>query len=201
MVYSALSHHPELSFTEGLADVRGWEVRTAADDEKVGKVYDLVIDSENQIRYLDIDSGGLLTSKRILLPLGAAQVDERDDVIWVDGITKQQFKLLPEFIGDTSELGMDYERQLAGVFPASAADEQSLVVHRFYERRLAPQRPDVQSGEPRISRPEEELAIGKRSIQAGEVLIRRPVETEHVRRPVTRRREGEERLQERGDRA
>ena len=87
MTYSALSQHPELSFAEGLADVRGWEVRTEADDEKVGKVYDLVIDSGNQIRYLDIDYGGILTSKRILLPLGAAQVDERDDVIWVPDMT------------------------------------------------------------------------------------------------------------------
>jgi uncharacterized protein (TIGR02271 family) len=190
MVYSTLSQHPELSFSEGLPDVRGWEVRTAADDEKVGKVHDLVIDSTNQIRYLDIDSGGLLTSKRILLPLGAAQVDERDDVIWVPGMTKQQFKSLPEFTGDTNLVTADYERQLYGVFPASASGERSLDAQRFYERRFGEgERAGVRGGESRITRSEEELAIGKRAVQAGEVLIRKSVETERVSQPVTRRRE------------
>jgi len=185
MLYSALSQHPELSFSEGLADVRGWEIRTAADDEKVGKVDDLVIDSNNQIRYLDVDSGGFLTSKHILLPLGAAQVDESEDVIWVPGMTKQQFKSVPEYTGDTRLVTTEYERQLAGVFPAGATGERSLDAQRFYERRFEGQG----GGESRITRSEEELAIGKRAFQAGEVLIRKSVETERVRQPVTRRRE------------
>ena len=91
MRYSTLSRHPELALAEGLPEVRGWEVRPAADDEMVGRVQDLVVDEQNQIRYLDLDSGGVLSGKRLLLPLSAAQADERDDLVWVFGMTKQQF--------------------------------------------------------------------------------------------------------------
>jgi uncharacterized protein (TIGR02271 family) len=47
----------------------------------------------------------------------------------------------------------------------------------------------MEKGGSRIARVEEELAIGKRALQTGEVLVRKTVETEHVRRPVTRVRE------------
>ena len=41
----------------------------------------------------------------------------------------------------------------------------------------------------RLTRTEEELAIGKREVSRGEVRIGKHVETEHVTEPVTRRRE------------
>ena len=41
----------------------------------------------------------------------------------------------------------------------------------------------------RLTRTEEELAIGKREVSRGEVRIGKHVETEHVTQPVTRRRE------------
>jgi uncharacterized protein (TIGR02271 family) len=41
----------------------------------------------------------------------------------------------------------------------------------------------------RLTRTEEELRIGKREVAGGEVRVGKHVETEHVREPVTRRRE------------
>jgi uncharacterized protein (TIGR02271 family) len=43
--------------------------------------------------------------------------------------------------------------------------------------------------EARVTRSEEELEIGKRQVRAGEVEVRKTVETERVREPVTRMRE------------
>jgi uncharacterized protein (TIGR02271 family) len=43
--------------------------------------------------------------------------------------------------------------------------------------------------EERLTRTEEELAIGKREVSRGEVRVGKHVETEHVSEPVTRRRE------------
>jgi uncharacterized protein (TIGR02271 family) len=45
------------------------------------------------------------------------------------------------------------------------------------------------AGEERLTRSEEELAIGKRKVTAGEARIGKHVETEHISQPVTRRRE------------
>src|SRR5688572_6903181 len=50
-------------------------------------------------------------------------------------------------------------------------------------------RGDTQRDETRVTRAEEELAIGKRQVQAGEVTVRKSVETEHVTERVPVRRE------------
>lgn len=57
---------------------------------------------------------------------------------------------------------------------------------QFYAGRRAP-RQDAE--QPHLTRSEEELKIGKREVRAGEVDVRKTVETEHVTRPVTVRRE------------
>jgi uncharacterized protein (TIGR02271 family) len=56
-------------------------------------------------------------------------------------------------------------------------------------KRGASQRDFDAGREERITRSEEELSIDKRMVESGEVDIRKHVETEHVRRPVTRKRE------------
>ena len=45
------------------------------------------------------------------------------------------------------------------------------------------------TGRTTLTRSEEELHIGKREVNRGEATVRKHVETEHVREPVTRRRE------------
>lgn len=50
-------------------------------------------------------------------------------------------------------------------------------------------RAPVASEDRTLARSEEELRIGKREVERGEVRVGKRVETEHVREPVTRRRE------------
>lgn len=95
-------------------DVRGWEVRTALDREKVGKVDDVLIDEGGRPRYLDVDLG--LFKKHVLVPLGQARVDGRDDVIWVDGLARDQFEHIPEYTNDPRIISADYERRLGDVY-------------------------------------------------------------------------------------
>jgi sporulation protein YlmC with PRC-barrel domain len=55
-------------FGRDIDDIRGSSVY-GADDEKIGKIDDVVFDSNSgQIRYLVVDTGGWLTSRRFLLP-------------------------------------------------------------------------------------------------------------------------------------
>lgn len=185
MRFSALSQEMEFSFPEGMSDVRGWEVRTRLDNERVGKVDDIVFDDARRPRYLDVDVG--FFKKHVLLPIGLARVDELNDVIWVPNMSKEQFKDFPEYEHELGAITTDYETRIRNASPGATATEEDFSAERFYQPRV--RTIQGRSGEERMTRSEEELAIEKRPIPAGEVTVQKRIETEHVRVPVTRRRQ------------
>jgi uncharacterized protein (TIGR02271 family) len=184
MAYSAVSQYSNAQFPNELADVRGYEVRTRDDDDKVGKVSDLVCTTDGQIRYLDVDLGGFFNPRHVVLPIGAAQVDRANDVVWITGMTKDQIKALPDYDGDASLIDERYETSVRGVYGSAATDRDLYDQGRFYAERGGDR-----AREARLVLAEEQLAIGKRQVQAGEVGIRKTVETEHVRETVPVMRE------------
>jgi uncharacterized protein (TIGR02271 family) len=179
MPYSALSQHTNAQFPEGLADVRGYEVRTRLDDEKVGKVEDLVCEADGSIRYLDVDLGGFFNTKHVLLPVGAAEIDARDNIVWLSGMSKQQVKDMPDYTGDLSTVDGDYSTRARSFYGSDVADDDLYDQGRFYANRGP-----ADARERRLVLSEEQLDIQKRQVQAGEVSVRKTVETEHVRETV-----------------
>jgi uncharacterized protein (TIGR02271 family) len=183
MAYTSLSQYPNAQFPNELADVRGFEVRTRDDDDKVGRVSDLVCTDGGQIRYLDVDLGGFFNPRHVALPIGAAQVDRSNDVVWITGLTKDEIKGLPDYNGDARSIDADYERRIAGLSTRTGVDtlyDQG----RFYADRTG-----EGAREARLLLSEEQLAINKRPVQAGEVGVRKTVDTEHVRETVPVMRE------------
>ena len=183
MSYSALSRYGDARFPESMTDVRGFEVRTR-DDEKVGKVDDLIATTDGRVRYLDIDLGGIFNPRHVVLPVGAAEVDARRDVVWISGMTKDEIKALPDYTGDVSAITDDYESRVRRVYAGRLADRDLYDQSRFYARRGG-----TAAGEARLTLSEERLAVGKRTVPAGEAAIRKDVETEHVRKTVPVQRE------------
>ena len=179
MPYSALSQHANASFPEGLVDVRGYEVRTRLDSEKVGRVDDLVCEADGSIRYLDVDLGGFFNTKHVLLPIGAAEIDATDNVVWLSGMSKQQLKDMPDYTGDLSTVGTDYDTRARSFYGRDVADDDLYDQGRFYANRGP-----SDARERRLILSEEQLDIEKRQVQAGEVSVRKHVETEHVRETV-----------------
>ena len=59
MSHVTLSLRRDAKFPSYMTDVRGYEVRTRDQNKKVGKVGDLVCAPNGQIRYLDVELGGL----------------------------------------------------------------------------------------------------------------------------------------------
>jgi PRC-barrel domain len=116
MRHTALSLHRNVSFPRSMTDVRGYEVRTRDNNEKVGKVSDLVCADDGHVRYLDVGLGGLFNKKRVLLPVGVARVDKSNDVVWIAGMSKDQVKELPEYDGDPARITEDYEQQCCGPY-------------------------------------------------------------------------------------
>jgi photosynthetic reaction center H subunit len=91
-------------------DVRDWNVRTRNDDEDVGKVRDVLVEDTGEARYFDVDLG--IFSKRVLIPVERTTADSANEVVWVDGFTKDRFEDIPKYDGDIARLNADYREGL-----------------------------------------------------------------------------------------
>ncbi len=114
MTFTPVSEREDYTFPAGTFDVRGWEVRTMADEEKVGEVHDVLIDEARALRYLDVDVG--IFGKHVLLPVGRARVDVKETVVWVPGMTEDQFREIPEYPHDVRAVTRAYEGRLAAAY-------------------------------------------------------------------------------------
>lgn len=105
MSYLALSKQPAARLREGVPDIRGFEVRTQLDDARVGRVADVIVDPEGQPHFVDVDVGGLLQVKHVLVPATRLQVDAAGRLVWLLGMGKDEVKRLPIYDQDPSRLG------------------------------------------------------------------------------------------------
>jgi photosynthetic reaction center H subunit len=144
MRLAPLSQNPEFTFPSGTFDVRGWEVRTLADREKVGEVHDVILDENGQARYLDVDLG--LLRKHVLLPIGQAEADASEDAVWVPGMNKDQFEQIPEYDHDIASITADYETGLAGAYTGAYQGE-----HYYARPEYATDRPRMTGESPRTT--------------------------------------------------
>ena len=177
---------------DGDPDVRGWEV-IASDGRRVGEVDHLLVDTgAMKVRYLDVDvDDGLLAGRgsddghgHVLIPIGHARLDGDGHRVLVDSLVSSDVAGLPVYAH--GRVSRDYETDLRRRFDAgyTGADTE----HDFYSGEMYDDSRFFGrdgSGEARITRSEEELAVGTRQVEAGEVELRKRVETEHVSRPVT----------------
>jgi uncharacterized protein (TIGR02271 family) len=178
-----------------------------AQGSKVGKVDKLIADlSALKVRYLDVKlddkfSGGQ-KNRHVLLPVGSARLDDKDDKVLLQGIAANQLASLPSYTPG-ERISRDFENSLRGrltgaPIPTPTAG-QDYYAHEFFDEnrffgnrgtgQRAAQGQTQQERVIRVPVSEEELVVGKRQVQAGEVDVRKTVETEHVQRPVTRMRE------------
>jgi uncharacterized protein (TIGR02271 family) len=202
----SLSSLDDFEVAEDFPDPRGWDV-VLADGNRIGEVHDLIVDTAAlRTRYLDVkldrDAAGIDSERDVLIPVGAARLDDARDNVILDSMGIQQIVAMPGFNHDT--ITRDYESSLFAGSAASAGTEGAADDSEFYrktdfdDRRFYGSRwgratqgesDMVDRDEARVTRSEEELAIGKRRVQAGEVTVDKRIETEHVSEPVTVRRE------------
>jgi uncharacterized protein (TIGR02271 family) len=198
-------------------DVRGWDV-VASDGRRIGEVEELLVDtSAMKVRYLDIELDKELRrsddDRRVLVPVGHARLDDKDDRVLVERMSVDQFRTLPSYSG---RLDRQYEDSLrshfgtigatgaaaAGRSPASSGStgrdyygDESFDDARFYGARrgtgegLRSRDSRDRGHDEKMTLSEEQLAVGKQQHQTGEVRIGKHVETEHVERDVPVMRE------------
>lgn len=121
MALHKLSDRDESAGRIGGLDARGWEVRTRADNEDVGKVKDVLVEDTGEPQYLDVDLG--LFRKRVLVPYERVTADSAEEVVWVTGFSKDGFERIPDYDGDLAKLNADYRAGLLRDYSAAAAGE------------------------------------------------------------------------------
>jgi uncharacterized protein (TIGR02271 family) len=219
---AALRDLGDYEIAEGYPDPRGWRVRSS-DGRDVGKVDDLIVDTGTmRTRYLavrlDDEVAGDRDRHDVLVPIGAARLDDdRDDVV-VNDLNADRFATLPTY--DAGALTRDQESELRTHFTAGDAmsagtigpgatggsdfyDHEHFDDRHFFSRgrdRAVGRERDVPADDADVARPrtgdaqrltvsEEQLAVGKRQVPAGEVGVRKNVETRHVEQEVPLMRE------------
>jgi uncharacterized protein (TIGR02271 family) len=187
----------DFQVAEGDPDVRGWDV-LSADGQKIGEVDNLLVDTAAmKVRYLDVDLDDDVlergADRHILIPIGYARLDEEDDQVFVDSLSRANLSAIPEYRHEplTQEYETDLRRHFHGDFaePGPAGAAQDVYSHdiynedRFYGSRRG------RGDEQRMTRSEEQLDVGKHERVTGEVKLDKSVETEHVREQVPLRHE------------
>jgi sporulation protein YlmC with PRC-barrel domain len=82
---------------EDVQDVRGADVY-GVNDEKLGTIDDIIFNhSTGEIRYVVVDAGGWLTSKKFLVPMNRIQpYGNHEDKFYAE-LDKERIQMLPEF--------------------------------------------------------------------------------------------------------
>ncbi len=97
-------------------DIKGYDVYAGQRDEKIGSVYDLLVDEAGRFRYVVVDTGFWIFGKKVLVPVAQCRVDSSARRIYATALTsKDQVERLPEY-DDNMTVDYDYEERVRGVY-------------------------------------------------------------------------------------
>ena len=133
----------DFEVADGNPDVRGWTVR-GNDGQALGIVHELIVDAEAlKVRYLDVELDGRFRinehENHILLPIGAASLDEDDDNVFVPALNAESVLNYPPYV--EIQITRDYEEAMLralGKEPAANPlfyEQESFDADSFYTRR------------------------------------------------------------------
>lgn len=162
-------------------DIKGYDVY-AVTNEKIGGVYDVLVDDSGRFRYFVIDTGFWVFGKKVLLPVGRARMDYDNHRVYVTGMNKEQAENLPEY-HENMTVDYDYEERVRKVYrPTTTA-----VATPTYDRNTYSYERDQElynlneQDHTNLKLYEERLIANKNRQKTGEVAIGKHVETEQAR--------------------
>lgn len=77
-------------------------------NERVGRVFDALLDQNGHLRYLVIELGTWATGKVVLLPIGLSDVDPQRQFIYARGLSRELVAALPAYHTDRA---VDYSQE------------------------------------------------------------------------------------------
>lgn len=188
-------------------DIKGYDVYSDRDNEKVGTVKNILVDESGHFRYLVVDTGFWIFGKQVLLPVGRSRIDQGNHRVYAVGFIKEQAEDLPEFSEDL-RIDYDYEERVRGVYRTQPLEASAPLdapaaptPYKAPETEATPvagrnaddnrntytyqQEPDLyemnEQNHPTLKLYEERLVANKTRQKTGEVKIGKHVETETER--------------------
>src|SRR5215212_4753132 len=94
----------DFAIVDGEPDIRGWDVKNAQ-GQKIGEVEELIVDAKmKKVRYmvvdLDDDELDLDDDRKVLIPIGLAELHKDDDDVILPNVQATQLTSLPEYDKD-----------------------------------------------------------------------------------------------------
>jgi hypothetical protein len=134
-----MSHYGRLGnyqLAEAAEDIRGATLY-GVDDDKLGKIDDVIFDhSTGNIRYVVVDTGGWLTTKKFIVPAERLRPSRRHEDDFTCDLTKKQVERFPTYNEkdvDSQERWADYENRYRSEWKTSP------VMHRAEtDRNITP---------------------------------------------------------------
>ncbi len=113
---------------KGEPDIRGWKVINP-NNQEIGKVKELLFDVRaRKVRYLIVNMDGKpinLLSREIIIPVGLAELDEKEYVVLLPDVTVGHLASLPEY--QKGKINYQTERLIRDVFiPQDSAAAEKL---------------------------------------------------------------------------
>jgi sporulation protein YlmC with PRC-barrel domain len=106
----------DFEIVEGEPDIRGWDVKSS-NGKKIGEVEELILDAQKKkVRYMvvDLDDNELdLDDRRVVIPIGLAELDKEDDDVLLRSVTAEQLQALPKY--DEDSLDEEAERNICSI--------------------------------------------------------------------------------------
>lgn len=103
----------DFEIVKGEPDIRGWDVKNSR-GQKIGEVEELIVDAQQKkVRYMvvDLDSNELkLSHRKILLPVGTAELHKDDDDVILPNVTADHLQALPGY--DKNNINPETERMI-----------------------------------------------------------------------------------------
>lgn len=162
-------------------DIKGYDAY-AETGEKIGGVYDALIDDSGRFRYFVIDTGFWIFGKKVLLPVGRSRIDYDRHAIYATGMTKEQAENLPEYT-DSMTVDYDYEERVRNVYrPVNTSAKTPAYDRNTYNYEHDRELYDLNEQDHKnLKLYEERLFANKNRQKTGEVAIGKHVETETAR--------------------
>jgi uncharacterized protein (TIGR02271 family) len=176
----------------GDEDLKGYTVYSDT-EEKVGAVYDLLVDRTGHFRYFVVNTGFLGIGKKVLLPIGNASINRDRNRVYVVGFTKEQATNLPEY-DDNMTVDYDYEERVRNSYRKTSAATGSVAPAVNRNDYSYDSEPDLyqtnEQSHQRLKLHEERLIANKHRFNTGTVSVGKRVETQaaQVSVPVDKER-------------
>jgi hypothetical protein len=147
-------HASEYEMANGEPDIRNWKV-VAVRNQEIGRIKELLFDeTTRRVKYLVVSLYGKplnLLSREVIVPIGLAELNKRDKLVFFRDITVGHLALLPGY--EKGKLTTETEREIHSVFapsPGIRYGEDDLIKREVLEERTA-------AGEDRVIRPTGEV--------------------------------------------